>query len=174
MASLSATHKARLERLIVVLEEVETRKKPFNLRSWIEGPDPEDTPREACGTTACALGYAALDPVLRDEGLRMVTDVLSDDGVRETIDVPDIATFNELIRTAENPLDVEVQPFFQNLTGFEAGVRFFGIVGAASEYLFGPWTYDPGRRRPLDVVARVREVMALGGEAPPVKVLLRD
>jgi len=56
-------NRERLERLIVVLEQVEREEKPFNLQLWIS--------HDECGTVACACGYTALDPVLSEQGLKL-------------------------------------------------------------------------------------------------------
>lgn len=69
----------RLERLISVLESVEAAGKAFDLTRWIAPRDEVERygtttgsfDGEACGTACCALGYAALDPQFREEGLRL-------------------------------------------------------------------------------------------------------
>lgn len=52
-------HVERVARLVEVLDEVARCDAPFDIKRW------------ACGTTACALGWAARDPRLNREGLRL-------------------------------------------------------------------------------------------------------
>ena len=48
----------RLEQVVRVLEEL-PRAKKFNLRTWM-----------TCGTTACACGWAGMDPWFRRRGFK--------------------------------------------------------------------------------------------------------
>lgn len=136
-------NRERLERLIVVLEQVqETERDLFDMDTWFcADEDPSHwtevrdnntriVPEEMheCSTAACAAGFAALDPVLNEQGF-----LLDDD-----------------------------MPFFNYATGYVACKAFFGLTHAQADYLFFPGTYNdrPTAISPMDVVKRVREVLA--------------
>ncbi len=64
------TSRGRLEHLITVLERVEARIGPgdeagdqFDMSDWYSPPG------DGCGTSACALGWAALDPDFQSVGV---------------------------------------------------------------------------------------------------------
>jgi hypothetical protein len=86
------THRERLERLLFLLEQ-EQEKPPvariFDITEW-EGH---------CGTSACAVGIACMDPVLKAEGLHL----------------------------GETPHGVYLVPMFEGFVGFDAAREFFGL-----------------------------------------------
>ena len=53
----------RLEHLITIMQDVTILRKKFDMNAWAT----RDT--NECGTTCCALGWAALDPKCMAEGL---------------------------------------------------------------------------------------------------------
>ena len=92
--------------------------RPFNMSGWVfalaeAGPTKDAAARVTCDTAACALGMAALDPELQEEGL--------------TVSVWG-GNANALI------------PSYGELTEWCAGAAFFGISDMAAEALFqGPY-----------------------------------
>lgn len=111
------TPRERLNHLAnVVLPEV--KRSEFDISYW------------DCGTTACAVGHAARDPVLKHEGLY--------------VSGCPIFPLNGPIRTL----------------GYAAVGEFFGMDRADAIYLFSPTEYDqvtkPG---PMDVAARIHQYM---------------
>lgn len=54
-----------VEQLIVVLEDVVASKKKFDLSYFIS----KNKDKNECGTTACAIGWAAYDPFFIENGL---------------------------------------------------------------------------------------------------------
>lgn len=85
--------KEALERLIVLLER-QPEDQPvdsFNLDSWYDGKDTCPTKygfkikAQDCGTSACAVGLAALDPWFQERGLQLVPPDEDEDGDEATI-----------------------------------------------------------------------------------------
>jgi len=171
---------ARMNHLITVLEGVERAKKRFDLTSWVSNKIDVDTcsgekpvVAEACGTSACALGYAALDPVFQAEGLGFEVAFADQFGKCRTEMVKDIASFNKAIKA---PDFWRMDPIFGDREGLLAAREFFGITISAAGYLFDPETYDDGNSRPVlpsEVIERVREVMDNDGDSPGDRAGLR-
>jgi hypothetical protein len=74
MTSIQRTHTQRLLKLADILAKFRpTKGKRFDMSKWGEhdashAPTPQDG---FCGTAACALGHAAMDPGFRRAGLEM-------------------------------------------------------------------------------------------------------
>lgn len=100
----------------------------FNMRSWFDAQPgmhfnwtPRDgtsywadvEPHNFCGTAACALGTAALDPQFQDEGLRLVAKL-----------------------NAQGELD-GIQPSYRGRVAFAAAQEFFGLSYNQAQDLFG-------------------------------------
>lgn len=121
---------SRLERLIVVLERVHALRRHFDMERWTT----------ACGTASCALGWAAVDPVLKRQGLHL------------------------------EGFPTRRLPVFEDCYEARAGGRFFDISLDCAIYLFYPNSYElpPHRRtiRPRDVIRHIREVIANDGRPP--------
>jgi hypothetical protein len=67
----SKTHTKRLLKLANILEKLSRNK--LNMRTWgshAANKGHRPTEKNYCGTQACALGWAALDPGFQKEGLR--------------------------------------------------------------------------------------------------------
>lgn len=81
----------RLTKLAELLDKVAAERKPFNLSVWVRSPaelvgmDLEDTATASglameevasheCGTVACAIGHACLDPWFNEQGLTVDLD----------------------------------------------------------------------------------------------------
>lgn len=110
-------HRDRLERLAALLDTVPADQ--FNLRHW------------DCGTTACAVGWAARDPGFQAEGLRLVGRELG------------------------------LVPKYDDETGIWAAEAFFGLGWDVTCNLFLSSRYWDGTdTRPGQVAARIRELLA--------------
>jgi len=104
-------HRARLERLLTIMRNVETQK--FDMSTWFKLQDPIFNPLQkevSCGFTACAGGWAALDPEFNKQGL--------------TIDLAD-----------------EGQIEFKGRVGLEALADFFELPELIADMLFDPYYY---------------------------------
>jgi hypothetical protein len=139
----------RLEMLIDVLQRVQDDDLPFDMGAWIERKSP-------CGTSACALGYAALDPRFQALGLRMVTrkgDILS------------IEQYNDMAMEAWTKFrqTIIMDVSYQGEDAYRAGSLLFDISLAASAALFDPETYGRLDTKPCHVIERVRAVIANNG-----------
>lgn len=126
-------YRDRLERLHYVLTHIgeveflpmakgKTAPSKFDLRVWGE-----------CGTTACAVGFAACDPVLRGQGLSLVP----------------------------NPHGhLPFAPSFNGSFGWAAVNDFFGLQLAESEHLFSPGAYLLGDSKDqIEVAARIKRFL---------------
>lgn len=142
-------NRERLEMLIALLRDVEKRQLPFDMERWLGKSEP------LCGTAACALGYAALDPSFRALGLRLEYADIGTTGV-----VTSIEQFNVL---AQN-ITLTIYPVYAGSSGFEAGMAFFDVNDDASSHMFDPAYYVGNEQiTPSDVIEHVEEVIANGG-----------
>lgn len=142
----------RLNQLAAVLYSVPASAVAFDMSRWI-------SQRRNCGTAACALGHAALDPWMQEQGLHLVI------GLRR---ISTVEQYNAWAK--ECPVDAAFMtlPVFGLASGYDAAIDFFGITDAAASYLFDPSWYPGADDIPLAaVIARVDEVIGLGGDAPP-------
>ena len=170
----------RLTYLITVLENVIEAKKKFSLDHWVSVNLKEKNP--ACGTTACVLGYAALDPKFNTMGLKLEIDY----DIQSNFDngdmwhthirkkVASINTFNkEIIRMNKIINDITVN--ISNLrfeviydmgkkygVGYDAGSQFFDIEYETSDLLFSPGAYSPNNSGPRRVIQRIQYLIANG------------
>lgn len=117
----------RLLKLASLLE-----KKPegkFSLKDWRKD--------NSCGTTACAVGWAASDKNFRRAGLRAVEVGSGIDHTRYVIEFKDKAG--------------------QVHYNFTAAAEFFDISIGDSLFLFSPDKYEQGRSGRRDVIRRIRK-----------------
>lgn len=162
------TIKANIRRLKSLRDFLGTvPKERFNLKTWCEMPAPNeligstysDIPQRvldntfsssnkvktsSCGTTACALGWAAVKPSFRKAGLKFADAHVDGEG--------------KLYGTV----------YYDYKYGFEAGGTFFGIDEVTSRYLFDPEEYHAKKtigevQRRIDVVVRNK------GKAPAAR-----
>ncbi|MBS7812391.1 hypothetical protein [Roseococcus pinisoli] len=114
----------------------------------------------ACGTTVCAIGYGALDPVLMKRGLRMTgpDDIL----------IKSVAHFNAVVKA--NPgSDFGIK--IKGQTSFAPGVTdaaFFGIDSIAWNAHFQDCGYGHLKGKPTarDVAMKLNKTFKLGLKAP--------
>ena len=129
----------RLAHMAAIMDKVaKTIPKTFNIGQWFaagpnrasavidgqfdfDGEDVQKYPVKVeegfCGTSACVLGHAALDPVFREQGLYV-----------------ELATFvghNGSIRVDDTAIKYDV---FEDA---EAGAAFFGLSETEAEVMFG-------------------------------------
>lgn len=160
----------RLQHLKTILQNVQDQKKNFFMGAWaapirdgivdIFADLSSSSPviHEPCGTAACALGYAAMDPQFFEEGLRLK--------YREADEI--LKIYNP--RTDGTIYPWMAYPYFYHTgdSGYEAAIEFFGISHNQAHYLFDPeeyvpvdWDDDDGPViTAVDVIARVDEVIA--------------
>lgn len=152
---------SRLKRLKSIMNSVEkNHPKEFDICEWNE----HKTNKTGCGTTACALGWAASDPKFNKEGLQLK---LENDfnkiklyipiyltkkmpiSMRKRIvkDSPHYYAIDTLFEpdTFENrePRDSDIVSGKSNsyVSTFDAGELFFGITAEMSDWLFAPMAY---------------------------------
>lgn len=134
-----------LKQMIRVLREVqddEELRDRFDLESWFSGEAVEDGTDwkdgrlvPACGTTACACGFAGLDPWFNAQGfeLRATKDKVLHTTIAHTI-------------------------AYKDKTHWEAVRAFFGVRQYDAEMLFGEESYRDGAR-PIDVIQRIESFL---------------
>jgi len=110
-------HINRLEKLYTFLGTVKPKK--FNFGSWANSESGKPDVN-VCGTTACALGWAASMPEFRKRGLKLVWEKF--DGELE----------------AEVRLHTSDSDPNWPLSGEDAGAVFFGLTYREACYLFIP------------------------------------
>ena len=145
----------RLQTLIDVLRIVSCQDLPFDMGAWTSVRS-----GEPCRTSACALGYAALDSRFQAMGLTLVN---SHDPRQTFWTAQEV---NAAIRAQTIGSNMLAIPTYEGEQGFEAGSSLFDISARASTYLFDPDSYPRGYISPDDVIERVHEVVMLGGDAP--------
>mgnify|MGYP003354018997 CR=1 FL=1 len=121
-------HIDRLEKLYAFLGTVKPKK--FYFGSWASDEnDPYRKPDlNVCGTTACALGWAASMPEFRKRGLKLVWDPCNETGYVELAQ-----------KDRDFPLVSEA-----------AGAEFFGLSNHEADELFIPSFSNGQDRTPLN------------------------
>jgi hypothetical protein len=118
-------HIERMNHLAAILEPVQP--SVFHLGVW------------KCGTTACAIGHAAQDPVFKEQGFGLME--------TEWLQNPDLP--EPVLRTENGVLEA-----------WEAICAFFLISRQEAHRLFTEEAY-PANATPQDVVARIRRMVEL-------------
>jgi hypothetical protein len=154
----------RLTHLLEIMEGVRDRQLSFNIGAWLTHPPASQSPKEPkdqwCGTTACALGYAALDPIFSEAGLKIKFDGRIIDTLEEFNTIVHDGTKN---RRGIGVWDVSIS--YNGEIAYEAGAAFFGISDQASEWLFDNMNYDRSEyNNPSAVIARIKKVIERGNK----------
>lgn len=176
----------RMNHMITVLEGVIAADKAFNLSGWVmnEASMHRDDPdfvknhwntvgnvQKTCGTSACAMGYAALDPAFQAQGLTLKIEVYGPDGRTVEYPVTTVKEFNEITRRPTLEVD-EIYIRFNGQDGIGAAMEFFGITEKAATWMFLPDHYEDMTQdnqvpiTPQAVIDRLRAVIEAGGELP--------
>ncbi len=158
-------NRERLQHLITVMERVRDQRLAFDLTCWTGNQD--DTPEPAqgsythtCGTSACALGWAAFDADFNAQGLLLYVDGDLMTGATHFAE-------NRRRQLAGEDLMNDGSPQFGSFGELSAGSQFFGISAEEAAYLFMPENYDVAERSitPDHVIEHIRTV--LNGEFMP-------
>jgi len=153
----------RLQRLLHIMRELEVKDRVLTMGTWAE-PIEDDDGGTICGTSCCALGWAALDPELHAQGLTLMLETVE----TESGELP-IATPEELLAVMrKNPHGCYYPKFEDEGSAIESAVNFFGITREQSEWLFNPSTYRFGGYvrfsshliTPLMVIRRLEKLIA--------------
>jgi hypothetical protein len=150
-------NRADLLKLADIMARVQKRRKKFNMSSFAAV--------NHCGTSACAAGYAALDPEFQARGLKLTAIVwlpFKDNIV--------VTNASKLRKQTGKYFEIK----FEGLEDFEAAAKFFGVTELASLYLFNPPDYDDvldtyenhDDIEPRDVIRHIHAVINLNGRAP--------
>jgi hypothetical protein len=138
-------NKKRLRILAKFLRNV--NRKHFNLETWctVNGGTIEDGAIKdlGCGTTACAVGWAASIPSFRRDGFRLIA----------------------------LPVFGLARPTFDEHYDEAASALFFDLNARENAYLFMPFNYGRSdQKRPLAVVKRIERLLA--GKPIPTSVMV--
>ena len=153
-------NRERLELLIDVLSKVPLPR--FDIGTW--------GMHNKCGTVACALGWAALDPRMNEQGLMMF--YATQDG-----DYPYMQQMNAE-QIAALPIDTEYDVFMPGvvderaprlpyLTGIFAAMSFFDIELGTAHKLLTSEGYPSGCIiTPLNVINKIEDLLQHGEHGP--------
>ena len=156
----------RLKHAIEVLEGVVAAKLAFDLADWFTHERQEKPKDEWCGTTACAMGYCALDKEFTDQGLRLEARFETPNGSFECKIVTTIQEFNEIghckgyeLYSASieyvSPDGVTYRNDWQPVT------KFFSISADKAADLFHAISYPvEDRGNPKAVIAKIKHLIA--------------
>jgi hypothetical protein len=106
------THTRRLRKLADILENLQSDRR-FNMGTWGEHGLEHHPDENFCGTTACALGHAAMDPEFRRDGLSLEWE-RNENGYRAAVVLKD----------------------HDELRGAAAGAEFFGLTQNEASFVF--------------------------------------
>jgi len=150
----------RLEHLITIMQDVTILRKKFDMSSWATSNTNE------CGTTCCALGWAALDPKCMAEGLILqaswLLDQFESDGPRIIMDVTlTSAEAWDKTEDAMREYAVSFVPTCEGEDGFYAAMKYYDISLGQAEYLFDNIAYrnPDGPTVPQDVIEHIKQVL---------------
>jgi len=154
-----------LKYMIEMLKGIKESGKKFDLREWVI----MDKEQPVCGTSCCAMGYAALDPVFQLAGLNMFVVNLTDKPEdRKPILLKTTKDFNKVARKYINPyLTYDFTYKDGNtISGFEAAVQLFDFEHEeTAEILFLFSSYDsPGNGSIDQVIERIELLIEKGEE----------
>jgi hypothetical protein len=146
-------NKERLEKTAELLEQLALTRQYdiiFDMGTWGSYEQGDSL----CGSSACAVGYAALDPWFQEQGLRLRYE--NEDG--DLLEVFSVQEFNEVLKKDS---EIEFEPYFQGLVVGSAVRAFYELEdGDDVNYLFGP----NNRNDPAKVAAKIRRFIAQNGK----------
>jgi len=149
----------RLEHLITIMQDVTTLRKKFDMKAWLTHNTNE------CGTTCCALGWAALDPKCIAEGLYLQAswelDQHEPDGKFIYMHVPLTSTeaWDKTKNAMREYFAVSFVPTCEGEDGFHAAMRYYDITHRQAEYLFYKTAYPNLSTTPQDVIDHIKLVL---------------
>jgi hypothetical protein len=158
----------RLQHQIDILQKVAVAEKKFDMSQWL------DVNTHGCGSSACAFGYACLDPYFQAQGLRLEFEHRypnEDIGEARRLTIASVADFN-LVRNRPGRFD----PVFGDYSSFDAAAEIYDITLLAASFLFDPDTYvrEGEPIAPEDVIGRVMVVIDRGGDVSEDDFVLHD
>jgi len=141
-------HVERATRMIELLKDVPL--EAFDLRDWISSP------AAGCGTTCCAIGWAALDPWFQDQGLSITVENFK---IFRLYTIKTLKAFDRWTKT--NYCYSAKTPRFEGEIHFRAAAKLLDITEKQAEWLFSVDFYeDRGPVKPVDVIKRIEQLLA--------------
>lgn len=150
-------NRARLEHLITVLQDVVALSKPFSLHYWAKANLSLIQKQHACGTTACACGYAGFDPVFQAQGLRLIDKDYTDCPVITTI-----AELNEISLSRSRSINLDIE--YDGFVGWSAIRLFFELDMQCARIIFNEEEY-PNDSKADAVIRRVQLLLTSSKDA---------
>lgn len=162
----------RLTHLITVLQGVIEQGRVLDMATWADTRTTTG-PRggvHVCGSTACAMGYAALDPLFQAAGLSLRVTIMTKHPHKQTLHHPgDADAFNALvlrrgilIRDAKPMLRM---PDGEDHFGFTAACEFFDLDDGQADWLFLREAYDAQYPTAADVIERIQSLIGARHDA---------
>ena len=133
-------HVERLKRLIRIMERVRDEEFKFNMASWVSTDD--DCSDVKCGTSCCALGWAALDPENNAEGLMWVRRAIYDVNQTPLSSLEELASFyithTKSFVADSDPAKIIFTGDLDCVFNLDVGAKFFELSDIQTKALFLP------------------------------------
>lgn len=164
-----------LEHLLEMLQDIHKdikMRKHFNLESWASLDK-----KNLCGTTFCAMGYAANYPFFMKQGLLLEYNYtkFNERNGKETSNTIKANTPNNFARILEmdnhpdvvGDFDIKLnrkirEGYTKYLHGFEAACKLFGVSSHSSSILFSISGYMKNNRGVNRVIDRIKYLLKYG------------
>jgi hypothetical protein len=148
-----------LEDLAVIMDDVAKAKSPFDLHHWaVHDTDVKD---EFCGTSCCAMGYAAFDPKFQKLGLKPA--FVNDYSGEIERKFRTLSGFNKFAHKLGGEVDLDV--FYKGEKGLGAAAALFEISYSDAHFLFCPYSYPMKKTGSAKFVAqRIRKFVKTNGK----------
>ena len=156
-----------LKYMIEMLKGIKEQGKKFDLREWVI----MDKEHPVCGTSCCAMGYAALDPVFQLAGLSMYAYIYLADNDDMTNKIL-LKTTEDFNKVAKQYYDRQVMYDFtykndEIESGFSAAVKLFDFENEeTAEILFLQSSYldEPNEGSIDEIIERIEYLIKFGEE----------
>lgn len=155
-----------LKYMIEMLKGIKESGKKFDLREWVI----MDKEHPVCGTSCCAMGYAALDSVFQLAGLNMYAlPLLEDNDDQEKILLKTTKDFNRIAKKHRDDYLVYEFTYKNGIleSGFSVANKLFDFESdETAEILFAISSYDdePNEGSIDAVIDRIEYLIKFGEE----------
>jgi len=136
-----------LQQMVLLLRSLDPKTQQFDLSSWAD----TNSPGHACGTTACACGWAGVSPWFVKRGFSLMSV-----GRGTTVLITNPAQLHTAL--AQRFI---IEPAYQGLVWMAAVSAFFQLDYCTADWLFSPCEYKLDRSPEAeDVAVRIEAVIA--------------
>lgn len=138
---MNAKQKKLFEDAIQYLRTIYEEKRPFDLDSWAAPTGHNAHKRNhECGTTACAMGWIALNPAFQTKGLFLAAANRPDTPIKSLVDLEKYFQNHDHPAVNINYKE-KVGGTYHMYDGVNAACKFFGITFDEAVDLFMPENY---------------------------------